>query len=210
MSINPTTLGLLIFAKAPVAGQCKTRLIPRLGAEGAAQLAAKLIDIQVHKFSNLVGVHLELWCSPDPHHPLFEHYPYSRYRQEGVDLGERQFLALQSAQKRYKHALLIGTDVISMTPEIIEQGYSALQQGVDAVIAPSRDGGYGLIGMKVAERLPFQDIPWGSEQVLNATLDRFRQLNWSWEELPQVWDLDLPEQLEELQAYSDYANIISF
>ena len=200
---------LLIMAKAPIPGEAKTRLIPSLGAEGAAQLhqqlVLRLLDVLI---PDLIAP-LQLWCSPDETHPFFQacvrrytplssqayvqHYTLSLHRQQGDDLGQRMAHALVSALSDARAAIVIGCDIPELGPTQVTQACQWLEQGSDAVLGPSEDGGYYLLGLrKMAEPL-FADIPWGSAQVAEHTRERLRGLGWQWRELETLWDVDRPQ-----------------
>ena len=190
-----------VFARAPVSGKVKTRLIPRLGADGAARLQMKLTEHAVATaIASDVGP-VELWCSPDISHPSF-----ARLAQRGVvlrnqgagDLGERMLRALSSAIRGGDFAVLIGSDCPSLTPHDLRCAEQALGDGADTAFVPAEDGGYVLIAARNCSRELFDDIPWGSSAVMAQTRDRLRELGQTWRELSPRWDIDRPEDYERL------------
>ena len=195
---------VLIFAKAPVPGQVKTRLIPVLGADGAARLAERLIawclDAAV---AARVGP-VELWCTPDAAHPaclaMAARHGIRLAVQGKGDLGERMAHALADALARYPHALLIGTDCPSFEAADLCQAAAWLAEGQDAVLGPVEDGGYWLTGLSRPQPALFEGIAWSTRGVMAATRERPRALGLRWAELPVHWDLDRPEDLARLQA----------
>ncbi|HDK37815.1 MAG TPA: DUF2064 domain-containing protein, partial [Thiolapillus brandeum] len=104
---------ILVFAKAPIPGQAKTRLIPALGEEGAARLHSKLV---LHTLNSLHDIEypVELWCTPDITHELFKtcaaSFDIGLKRQQGKDLGVRMYEAFQATLTDTPWAILIGTD----------------------------------------------------------------------------------------------------
>ncbi len=178
---------ILIFAKAPIPGLAKRRLIPAIGPEGAAALQAELVQRVVATACTADLAAVECWCTPDPSHPCFaelaERYPISLHAQTGSDLGGRMHAALTSA-----HLLCRALD--------------ALAGAADIVIAPAEDGGYGLIGVRQAAPELFRNMPWGSDRVLAATRSRIQALGWRHHELPTLWDLDRPEDLARYRRLS--------
>lgn len=199
-------LRLLVFAKAPVAGFAKTRLIPLLGAKGAARLQAELIRHTLRTCSAADAGPIELWCAPRAEHPFFQQcgreFGASLRRQRSGNLGERMYSALQSALRRSRAAVLLGTDIPGLTSDDLRSAARALGTGADAVIAPAHDGGYVLIGVtRVAPEL-FVDVEWGTDQVLVQTRQRLRELGYSWEELQTQRDIDRPEDWFDLIAES--------
>ncbi len=201
---------LLIFAKAPIPGQVKTRLIPALGAYYCAvlqrQLSKHILTLATH--ARLCPV--EMWCDPDTHHPFFK-YCRSRFgvslrRQVGSDLGRRMYKALTITLRQAKSAVLIGTDCPGLTITDLYEALAALSTGTDVVISPAEDGGYVLIGMRRCSARLFSGIPWGRGQVLQKTRTRLQMLNWQGRELPSRWDVDRPQDLKRLKE--EYPTIL--
>jgi rSAM/selenodomain-associated transferase 1 len=172
---------LLVFTRAPLAGQVKTRLIPQLGAQGAADFHARLIHHCLQTVTRAGLCPVELWCAPACHAPFFqacrERHDMELHDQTLGDLGERMHAALSSALGRAESAVLIGTDIPSLEAADLDAALQALQQGRDAVVGPARDGGYYLIGLKHASRRLFDQMPWGTPAVFRrrhgASLDGF-------------------------------------
>ncbi len=195
---------LLVFARAPVPGRAKTRLIPELGAEGAAALHARLCHQTLKTACGLDDTRLELWCSPDCNHAFFrqcaEDYPLVLRTQQGKDLGQRMQRALALSLKKSPWAIIIGTDCPGLSTTDLRQAREILVTH-DAVLGPAQDGGYYLMGLKRAPSILFTDIPWGSREVAELTRQRMGLLNWEWDELRWQHDLDRPEDLLVLDEY---------
>ena len=198
---------IMVFAKAPETGQVKTRLIPVLGAQGAANLHEKLVR---HTLATVTRANLcpvQLWCAPCPSwpHAFFARcqsdFPVSLHEQCGNDLGERMHHALTTALQKYAYVVLIGTDCPTLTTHYLHQALDALQQGAHAVLGPAADGGYVLIGARQSPASLFSGIPWGTASVLNETRTRLRNLEWQWQELTELWDVDRPEDLPRLETF---------
>jgi len=149
MSERPDT-ALIVFAKAPVAGQAKTRLIPALGAEAAAALAARLLDHALQQAADAGLDALELCVAPDATHPRLQaaaarHGAALTLQGEG-DLGARMQRALSRRLALHERVLLIGTDAPSLDANVLRAAAAALD-GHDAVFVPALDGGYALVGL---------------------------------------------------------------
>lgn len=191
---------LLVFARAPIAGQAKTRLIPALGAEGAAALQQRLLDNTLRMAAAVAGTALQLWCSPDTDHPAFvraaDAYPLTRYPQRGDGLGERMAHALQTALASHPFAIIIGTDCPALDAKDIRECIDRLKSGCDAVIGPAADGGYYLLGLRRFEPSLFHAVDWGSEHVLAQTLERLDHAAMHCGKLALKHDLDRPEDLQ--------------
>jgi rSAM/selenodomain-associated transferase 1 len=194
---------IAIFARAPLAGAAKTRLIPRLGAQGAAALQHALIHraLQTALAAKLGSV--SLWCAPDCEHPAFvgcsEQFGVSLYPQRGADLGARMFHAFSRLCRRGE-ALVIGTDCPALTAAELRTAAEALRGGNDAVFVPAHDGGYVLVGLRHAIASLFYGMPWGTDRVMDHTRTRLRDAGLRWHELPTSWDVDRPEDIDQLRA----------
>jgi hypothetical protein len=190
---------ILVFAKAPVAGRVKTRLIPVLGAQGAAALHRALVRRTLGEASRVDGAQVVLCCAPDAGHGFFRALA-ARYRvrlrsQRGADLGARMAHAMEWALAQGPTALLIGTDCPALTARDLSEAIAVLRAGCDAVLGPALDGGYVLIGLRRYSQRVFEVLPWGSARVLELTRARLQGLGWRWRELAPRRDLDRPQDL---------------
>ncbi len=194
---------IVVFAKAPVAGRAKTRLIPALGAEGAARLQAALLEDALQRARAAGPAGLELWGTGDDPEgwlpTLAARHGASLHEQCDGDLGARMHNALARATADGTPALIIGTDAPGLTAAAIEQAGDNLLRH-DAVIVPALDGGYVLLGLRQAPTALFTGIDWGTDRVLAATRARLRALAWRFDERPAAWDVDHPEDLERVRA----------
>jgi len=201
--MNRSDCCLVLFARAPVPGGVKTRLIPLLGEEGAAVLYERMLIRSIAAATNAALGPVELWCAPSTEHPFFsrcaERFGVTLLCQTEGDIGERMAHAFRETLKRSTYVLLMGTDCPSLTGNDLGKAVNALREGTDAVLAPSEDGGYVLMGLRrYAEEL-FTGIAWGTEEVLEETRIRLRHLGWRWHELLEQWDVDRPEDVERLK-----------
>jgi uncharacterized protein len=180
---------IIVFARAPVPGQAKTRLIPRLGAWGAARLHLRLIH---HTLRTARAAD----CGPVELHLTRAHSLFKEARlQRGDDLGERMYRALAKARKP---AILIGTDCPALTPADLRRAMRWLRGGCEVVLAPAEDGGYALIGARRIRREFFDGIAWSSPRVYADTVKKLR--GYRWRALRTVWDVDRPEDLDRLRS----------
>ncbi len=193
---------ILVFARAPVPGQTKTRLVPALGEAGAARLHAELIHRTLANVTAPGNVEVELWCTPDTRDHFFvscaDTYGVKLRQQLGNDLGERMDVALAETLDQASWAILIGTDCPELTAADIKQASAMLSGDTDAVLGPATDGGYVLIGLRQSAPSLFTDMPWGSDQIAELTRERLRGLGMCWRELPTRSDIDRPEDLVHL------------
>ncbi len=111
---------VLVFAKAPVAGQVNTRLIPDIGEQAATALQHDLIHQRLTMLSQLNLCDVALMCAPDTHHDVFldceKKYQVELLQQTGDNLGARMFNGVNQALKNYKYCIVVGTDAPSFDP----------------------------------------------------------------------------------------------
>ena len=203
-------VGVAILARAPIPGAAKTRLIPALGAAGAARLQRWMLQRTVAMALVADVGPVSLWCAGDPAHPDFAVCrAFGRVdlqpQPEG-DLGERMLAAIASSSTP-AGKLVIGTDCPALGAAQLRESARALGDH-DAVVIPAEDGGYVLIGMKTPAPEAFAGVDWGSARVMAQTRQRLAALGWRWQEADPLWDVDLPQDLERLYAnYPDASAI---
>ncbi|MBK1716112.1 TIGR04282 family arsenosugar biosynthesis glycosyltransferase [Thiocystis violacea] len=198
---------LILFAREPVAGQVKTRLIPALGAEGAARLYRRLLGIALRAGAATHGAHRQLWCAGAPAEGgecarLAEAHGFTWHRQSEGDLGTRMAAALAEALAFGDRAVLIGSDCPDYDAAYLSAAFAAMDDR-DAVLGPAADGGYVLIGLRSPAPEAFAGIHWSSPAVLTETRAALRRIGLTWTELPTLRDLDLPEDLIEVADLLD-------
>ncbi|MFA6499745.1 MAG: TIGR04282 family arsenosugar biosynthesis glycosyltransferase [Desulfurivibrionaceae bacterium] len=198
---------LILFTRYPEAGRTKTRLIPALGAQGAATLQRQMseaIVAQMARFAAQYPVSLEVryadgnqqametWLSSDI--PCLD--------QGGGDLGDRLHRAFAQAFAQGAQAVVvIGADCPGLTPALFAQAFGALARQ-DLVLGPAMDGGYYLVGLNQPALAIFSRIPWGSGEVLAVTLKQAQILTLSTHILEPLADVDRPEDLRHFHYYS--------
>jgi rSAM/selenodomain-associated transferase 1 len=194
---------IAILAKAPVAGQAKTRLISLLGADGAARLQGWLLARTVETAVAAGLGPIVLWCAGQPDHPDFRRClgsgKVSLQAQPEGDIGVRMLAA--AAAKSPGGVLIIGTDCPALTPALLREAAAALN-GHDAVVFPAEDGGYVLIGMRRPAPELFAGIEWSTGHVMAQTREKLAGLGWSWAEPATLWDVDRPADYERLAAFA--------
>ncbi|MET0070827.1 MAG: TIGR04282 family arsenosugar biosynthesis glycosyltransferase [Candidatus Thiodiazotropha sp.] len=197
---------VLIFAKAPIEGLVKTRLIPSIGEEAVTRLYTRLLVRLVDWIRSQTPYAVELWVTPDREHPIWPRlaarYGLSIQLQQGQDLGERMGSAAEQALARHRHIALLGVDCPVLAARHLHQAFDWLGAGADAVLGPAEDGGYVLLGLNRYHRRLFEGHDWGSGGVAASTRAVLSALGWRWRELPELWDLDRPQDLQRLQLES--------
>ena len=189
-----------VFARSPVPGEVKTRLIPLLGPEAAAELHMTLARRAIATACGAGIGPVSLWCTPDMGHPFFAacaaQFGVDLHEQRGGHLGERMERTL-AALLATGPALLIGSDCPSLRVEDLRAAAGSLATH-DAVLQPAEDGGYVLVGL--ARPVPglFEGIRWGESGVMRETRARLRAAGATWREMPTRWDVDRPEDYRRL------------
>ena len=196
---------LILFAKRPIAGHAKTRLIPVLGADGALALyRAMLLDALATVTSlarpghRRVEVSFDAPFSPDP--AIAAACTALEVTAQGSgNLGRRLFRALRSSTAAGSRAtVFLGADSPTLRPERIVGAFRALTDGADLVIGPATDGGYVLIGAARVVAAPFRGIRWGGPDVLALTRENARTAGLRVVEVPGGDDVDDLDDLERL------------
>ncbi|MDN6296595.1 MAG: TIGR04282 family arsenosugar biosynthesis glycosyltransferase [Halomonas sp.] len=191
-------VALHLLAKAPLPGRVKTRLMPRLGAHGAASAHAEMVRRCVaHACQALPAAQVTLWTALDHAHPLFielkQRLGIHLAPQPEGHLGVRIHHALTSSPGA---SMIMGSDCPSITPGLIKACAASLATHPVAIL-PAEDGGYGLIGIHALTpadtRALFDDIPWGGGEVLTATRERLAARGLEAAFPATVWDVDRPE-----------------
>ena len=181
---------LVLFAKAPIAGKVKTRLMSHCSAEQAADIAELLMEASIQRACEAWpgDVYLSAWL--DLEHAFFkemlQRYPITITQQCEGDLGEKMRHAL--ATFGYPCAVM-GCDAPHITISSLEQAYDLLRTG-RSVIGPSEDGGYYLLGLCGGADVLFEAMPWGGDQVLGKTLLSASSIGLTLSELSQLNDVD--------------------
>jgi len=197
---------LIVFARAPVAGETKTRLIPALGPAGAAELyRCFLLDTldRIRQVPARLIVAAAGTSDRDPLRALVQAVcPDAALTvQSGADLGERMDRALQEALRcGHLGAVVIGTDSPGLPQRHILAAIDLLSQR-DLVVGPCLDGGYYLLALRRPLPDLFRDIPWSSDAVLVETMRRAGERHLSVALLEPWYDVDTPEGLRFLKAY---------
>ena len=193
---------VLVFARAPIPGRAKTRLVPKLGAWGVARLLTRLTERALRTALASRCGPVELHGTPGNRHPFFlreqRRLGVPVEKQLGRDLGERMHHALAAALREHRYAILIGVDAPELRAADLRRALRLLRSGCDVVLAPAEDGGYALIGCRRAPRPLFEHIAWGGSDVYSATVRRSDELRLRRRALRTVWDIDRPADIERL------------
>ena len=197
---------LILFTRYPEPGTTKTRMIPKLGAEGAAELQRQMtrhIVSRVAQFAGLYSTPLEVRFDGGNKNLMEAWLGIGLdYSPQGKgDIGLRMGRALADGfGSGYDPVVIVGSDIPAITADIIQEAFKGLKKK-DLVLGPASDGGYYLIGMhkttfiQANPRL-FNGIQWGTDVVLSKTLAVAKELRLKYILLDTLDDVDRPEDLE--------------
>jgi hypothetical protein len=199
---------ICVFAKPPRAGLVKTRLVPELGEGGAAALARAFFQDTWTAVSGLdwadpilatTEVDAREWgFSPD----------IVVWRQARGDLGRRMEGILRRALATHPFALAVGTDTPGLPVALLDSAREALQTA-DAVLGPSEDGGFYLLGLRACPSGLLARIPWSTKDTFTQTLAQLRRRGLRTTVLPPWFDVDRPEDLDRLRMLLAAGRVIA-
>ncbi len=201
---------VVLFFRVPELGRVKKRLERSIGAELTLKLYETLLNHCLNTLFSLKKKYPQVLlvgayrgsCLP----PEIANYFDLLYEQKGLTIGEDLYTLSKElfTFHRVESLLIFGSDCPEITTDFLELALAKLSEN-QAVLSPSHDGGYNLIGFR-QEVLPylgeiFLDIPWGTEAVLKETMKRLSVLGIKVFLLPQTVDIDTVEDLERLNFY---------
>ncbi|MBL1140450.1 MAG: glycosyltransferase [Proteobacteria bacterium] len=193
---------LIIFAKSPVIGQVKTRLIPDIGQYQATAIYKELLTTTLATAVESKISDIQLWVHGDIQHQYFLNLKnrerFKFYKQTGKNLGQRMLNAITCVLDKYPYVVLIGSDCPELLSSDIHKAMTLLDKGKDLVLGPAKDGGYYLIGLRKHTPELFIGINWGAADVLDETVLRANELELDTGFLSKRNDVDL---FCDLQAY---------
>ena len=197
---------LIVFTRYPEPGKAKTRLIPALGTQGAANLHRQLTEYTLSRVRELQGerpTSVEVYFSGG-NQQLMQDWLGADFvckPQVDGDLGLRIVSAFDGAfSNGIEGALIIGTDCPDLSAKIMSEAFDGLILH-DLVLGPALDGGYYLIGLRRVFPQLFAEIPWGTSEVLAKTIAIASSMNLSIAYLPPLADIDRPEDLAQLKNF---------
>lgn len=198
---------LIIFTRYPEPGKTKTRLIPVLGAEGAAKLQRQMTEqklAEAKKLQSINSVSFEIHFTGGNQQLMQNWLGNLTYKQQSEgDIGCRMAAAFQTAfEAGMSRVVLIGIDCPDLKVELMVDAFQALNKH-DLVLGPAKDGGYYLIGLNYLISELFIDISWSTEKVLEQTKNISQKLELAIAYLPILSDIDRPEDLTVLDSDND-------
>lgn len=194
---------ILLFTREPLLGQVKTRLYPATGHEQALLLYEAMLRRVASMLEDANLADWDLLVTSNPSHKTFISICNKKniYLQMEGDLGQKMAAATAQALAReeVQSVLVIGSDCPAMGPDYLNAAIAALEEGNDVVLGPADDGGYVLLGLRRVIPELFAGIPWGSSEVLKASLRQLDRLKVPYQLLETLWDVDRAEDLRRLQ-----------
>ncbi|MGH7247922.1 MAG: TIGR04283 family arsenosugar biosynthesis glycosyltransferase, partial [Pseudomonadota bacterium] len=197
-------LCICVFAKPPRPGQTKTRLIPAVGADAAANLARAFFEDTWAALQTIADARLILAVTESD--PAFDGLADAEVWLQGEgDLGDRMERALRHGLERADATVVVGSDLPGLAPRVFEQAREALMRSA-AVLGPSDDGGFYLIGLARCPEGLLSGLPWSQSDTCERTIERLRARGLQVQMLERWFDVDIPadlKRLEELIARGD-------
>ncbi|CDF80699.1 putative glycosyltransferase (GT2) [Formosa agariphila KMM 3901] len=194
---------LIIFARNPELGKCKTRLAKTIGDENALDIYRTLLQ---HTADIATGVKADSFVFYSEHihkNDTWDDNTFRKKLQQGDDLGERMSHAFSDLfQNNYQKIIIIGSDILDLTTASINDAYNQLEHH-DVVIGPAKDGGYYLLGMKTLHSSLFENKSWGTATVLKDSLKNLE--NKSVHLLEELNDIDTFEDIKEYPQFNKYS-----
>lgn len=195
---------LAVFARFPEPGRAKTRLIPALGPEGAAQIHEEMVRHTLKSIDGLSArrhVSVEVWYAGGDPVRFGDTFGPREYRaQVEGDLGERMSYAFRSMLAEAHAAVIVGTDCPALDSVVLIEAFESLRS-YDVVLGPASDGGYYLIGLRASVSGLFDHMPWGTDTVFVETLRRAEGLGLNVHRLRILDDVDEPSDLRVWERY---------
>jgi len=194
---------IILFARAPEYGQVKTRLAAGIGDQAALVIYRQLLEHTFQMVADSQLAPIELHVDGNQTHPFMQQIATQAGAkivvQQGIDLGERMYRALDGALQQREAVIIIGTDCPVMDAAYLENALQQLARGTEVVVGPSEDGGYVLIGATRADDRVFHNINWGCDSVMQQTRLAMKGAGIGFSELEILWDIDHPEDLRRWQ-----------
>jgi uncharacterized protein len=196
-------VAIAIMAKAPQAGEVKTRLCPPLSRADAAELYRRFLLDKIEQVMTLKAASLAIAYTPAEARAFFEEVApgFVLVQQRGADLGDRLAGSLGELLRGHRGAIAIDSDTPTLPVAFLQQAVDLIATpGVDVVLGPTEDGGYYLIGLRAIHRELFESMAWSTNAVLPETIRRADAKGLRVTCLSPWYDIDTPEDLGRLRA----------
>ena len=180
---------LIIFIKNPVLGKAKTRIAKDVGDEKALEIYLALLEHTRQVTSNWHGTRFLYYSDYIEPQDNWPNELYEKRIQSDGDLGQKMFKAFQEISVDYDSVSIIGSDCYQLRLHHLEEAFSKLKTN-DAVIGPSSDGGYYLLGLNQVSANLFEGVEWSTSSVSSQTVNKILQEGMSFAQLETLTDID--------------------
>ncbi len=195
---------LLIFARNPEPGKVKKRLAASIGEEAALKIYNHLLQHTMKITRNLQVDKWIFYSEEIPEKDIWDINIFSKKLQQGKDLGERMENAFRSGfEAGFSNIIIIGSDLYDLGEEDLKKAFLTLQYS-ESVVGPATDGGYYLLGLKSIPSQVFKNKTWGSNTVLQATLQDLKN-----HQLIQLEPRNDIDRFEDLEKYPGLLSLIT-
>ncbi|MBF0266146.1 MAG: TIGR04282 family arsenosugar biosynthesis glycosyltransferase [Gammaproteobacteria bacterium] len=194
---------VILFAKEPIIGQVKTRLNSILGERGSYDFYCRLLRYICKQLDSQKDFDFLVYTNRkiNLRKSFFHGKPV--YYQHGKDLGEKMFQCLNEQLNHYDKVVLMGADCPEINHEIINEALKQLDL-VSHVFVPVDDGGYSLIATSRTSAEIFTEIDWGSDKVMQQTICKLKQQDFSYKLLKKQFDVDSKDDFIKLKNNKKY------
>lgn len=193
---------LLIFTRNPELGKCKTRLAATVGDQTALDIYNFLLNHTVQITKNLDVIKAVYYSETIWEKDIWDATIYQKKLQSSGDLGTKMANAFKDGfEAGFEKIMIIGSDMYDLSESDIKNAFSELNDA-DVVIGPAEDGGYYLLGMKTLEVSLFKDKKWGTETVLQDTLNDLKDKKTTLLDLRN--DVDFYEDIATVKAFEPF------
>lgn len=193
---------LIIFVKNPELGKCKTRLAATIGNEKALNFYKNMLIKTKEVVENVNADKAVYYSSYIDENDLWSNQPpfYKYIQSQYSDLGIKMKVSFEEAFRvGYESVCIIGSDCFALDEKVIEQAFNTLDRQ-DAVLGPSNDGGYYLLGMNQLYAALFKNKEWSTDIVTPKTIQDFKRLKLEYSLLDELTDIDNEEDLKSIPA----------
>jgi len=199
-------VAVIVFSKAPIEGQVKTRLAKTIGDTAALNVYKALLRVVVSELVNVASWDCYLSAADELDHPVFKElsneFNLGLHLQKDGNLGIKMYDCLQEMLEHYDKAIIVGGDAVSISCSVISDVFDHLSSH-DLSFVPALDGGYIAIGGQSIHSNMFDGIEWGTEKVLSQQISLLEGLDKSFWLSERYWDLDEFEDFERVKQDSN-------
>lgn len=180
---------LIIFVRRPELGLVKTRIAAEVGDELALSVYTELLRHTRNVAEQVDCDRLLFYTDEVVTDDEWSHELFNKHIQVEGDLGQRMMSAFETALRDHEQVIIIGSDCAQLSADIIVDAFSTLDDH-DAVIGPTYDGGYYLLGLKSMEPTIFQNMVWSTDTVCAETINRLQKANKDCAKISTLSDID--------------------